>query len=199
MRPTIFLDRDGVLIEDIDLLTRPSELRVLPGVPLALVRLKQAGFCLVVVSNQAVVARGLVKEDEVRQINQALARLVITADGPVLDGYYFCPHHPKATLPAYRTNCDCRKPQPGMLLRAARELDLDLSASFMVGDRITDIIAGARAGCRTILVQTGKHGKPPIETTEPLDVSVKPDHICSSLSEAADWILQPTSSTPNQP
>ena len=134
-------------------------------------------------------ARGLATEADVVALHKFLQALLMQAGAPRLDGWYFCPHHPKANVPAYRLNCDCRKPQPGMLLRAARELRLDLSASFMVGDRITDIIAGARAGCRTILVQTGMHSKPPIETAEPLDVSVQPDFTCAGLPEAAEWIL----------
>ena len=187
--PAIFLDRDGVLIEDVDLLTNSVDIRVLEGVPQALRSLKEAGFQLIVVSNQTVVARGLVTEQEVYAINAEMERLLEQAAAPHLDGFYFCPHHPNATLLAYRIACECRKPRPGLLLRAAREHNLNLRASFMVGDRITDIIAGARAGCRTVLVQTGKHQEPPIETAEPLDESVQPDHVCADLKAAAEWIL----------
>ena len=187
----VFLDRDGVLIEDIDLLTRVDQLRVLPGVPQALKMLAEAGFQLVVASNQPVVARGLVTEVEVQAVHEHLEKLLIQAGASPFAGWYFCPHHPNATLPAYRQACDCRKPKPGLLLRAARELGLDLSASFMVGDRITDIIAGARAGCRTVLVQTGKHLEPPITTSEPLDKSIEPDYTCADLRAAAQWILKP--------
>ena len=185
----IFLDRDGVLIEDVHLLTNPGDIQILEGVPQALRRLKEAGFQLIVISNQTVVARGLVTEQEVHAIHAEMKRLLEQAGGPRLDGFYFCPHHPNATLPAYRIACECRKPRPGLLLRAAREHNLDLSASFVIGDRITDIIGGARAGCRTVLVQTGKHQEPPIETVEPLDESVQPDHVCADLKAAAEWIL----------
>lgn len=187
--PAIFLDRDGVLIEDVHLLTNPGDIRILEGVSQALRSLKEAGFQLIVISNQTVVARGLITEQEVCAINVEMESLLEQAGGPHLDGFYFCPHHPNATLLAYRITCECRKPQPGLLLRAAREHTLKLGASFMVGDRITDIIAGARAGCQTVLVQTGKHQAPPIETVEPLDESVHPDYTCASLSEAAEWIL----------
>jgi len=190
MSAAIFLDRDGVLIEDVHLLTNPRDIRVLEGVPQALRSLKEAGFQLIVISNQTVVARGLFTEQGVCAINAEMERLLEQAGGPHLDGFYFCPHHPKATLPAYRIACECRKPRPGLLLRAAREHDLNLGASFMVGDRITDIIAGARAGCRTVLIETGKHEAPPIETVEPLDESVQPDHICVALTAAAEWILR---------
>ncbi len=187
----MFLDRDGVLIDDVHLLTNTGDIRILEGVPQALRSLKEAGFKLIVISNQTVVARGLVTEQEVYAINAEMEHLLKQAGGPRLDGFYFCPHHPNATLPAYRIACDCRKPRPGLLLRAAREHNLNLGASFVIGDRITDIIAGARAGCRTVLLQTGQHQAPPIETVEPLDESVQPDHICADLRAAAKWILGP--------
>jgi D-glycero-D-manno-heptose 1,7-bisphosphate phosphatase len=190
MNAAIFLDRDGVLIEDAHLLTDPGEIRVLEGVPQALGKLKQAGFKLIVVSNQTVVARGLATEQEVYAVNAEIDRLLEQAGGPHLDGFYFCPHHPNATLPAYRIVCECRKPRPGLLLRAAREHDVNLGASFAVGDRITDVIAGARAGCRTVLIQTGEHQSPLIETVEPLDETVQPDHVCADLRAAARWILR---------
>jgi D-glycero-D-manno-heptose 1,7-bisphosphate phosphatase len=188
--PAIFLDRDGVLIEDTHLLTRPEQVVVLPGVPRALRTLAQASFKLVVVSNQPVVALGLVSEQDVRVVHEHMASLLRSAGSPPFDGIYFCPHHPNATLVSYRVDCDCRKPKPGMLLQAAKELGIDLRASFTVGDRITDIIAGAKAGCRTVLVQTGKHLEKPIETSEPLDTTIQPDHVCASLMAAAEWILK---------
>jgi D-glycero-D-manno-heptose 1,7-bisphosphate phosphatase len=192
LRGAVFLDRDGVLIEDVHLLTDPGEIRILQGVAQALISLKGAGFQLLVVSNQAVVARGLVTEQDVCAINAEVEHRLVQAGGPRLDGFYFCPHHPNATLPAYRVACDCRKPRPGMLLRAAAEHNLDLGASFIVGDRITDVVAGAAAGCRAVLVQTGMHEAQTIETVEPLDTSVQPDFVCADLRQAADWILEVT-------
>jgi len=190
MNTAIFLDRDGVLIEDVHLLTDPRDIRIMEGVPHALQCLRKAGFRLIVISNQTVVARGLLTEHEVCAINSKMIHLLDKAGGGRLDGFYFCPHHPNATLPNYRIACDCRKPRPGLLLRAAREHGLSMSDSFTVGDRITDIIAGARAGCRTVLVQTGKHKLPPIETMDPLIDSVQPDYICINLNAAAKWILK---------
>ena len=190
MNAAVFLDRDGVLVEDANLITRAEDLAILDGVPRALKRLQRAGFLLVVVSNQSVVARGLATENDVHALNVRLQQLLEQAGGARLDAWYFCPHHPNATLRAYRVNCDCRKPKPGLLLRAARERNLDLAASFAVGDRITDVIAGALAGCRTILVQTGKHLDPPIETSEPPDPSIQPDYICADLEAATQWILK---------
>ena len=186
----MFLDRDGVLIEDAPLLTDARDIRLIPGVALALKKLKTAGLRLIVVSNQAIVARGLSTESELRTLNKRIAELLVLDGAPRLKSFYCCPHHPNATLPAYRVNCDCRKPEPGFLLRAARDHGLDLRASFMVGDRLTDVIAGARAGCRTVLILSGEHEAPPIETSAPLDSSIIPDRACADLSEAADWILK---------
>jgi D-glycero-D-manno-heptose 1,7-bisphosphate phosphatase len=183
------LDRDGVLIEDMNLLTALEQVRILPGVPEALWRLKKAGYRLVVVSNQTVVARGLMNESDVRKLNDEIVGRLVVFGAPPLDGFYFCPHHPNATIPAYRMICECRKPRPELLLRASLEMNINLDKSFMVGDRITDIIAGVNAGCRTILVETGAHLDDPIETPEPLDGSIKPDSTCKNLTEAADWIL----------
>ncbi len=188
MNKAVFLDRDGVLIEEVHLLTKPEQIRVLPGVAEALQKLKAAGFHLIVVSNQTVISRGLATEAEVKAVNSHMEKLLENAS--LLDGIYICPHHPNATLASYRKNCDCRKPQPGLLLRAAEERAINLKDSFMVGDRITDIIAGARAGCRTILVQTGNHLAPPIETVEPLDETIRPDYVCADLKAAAQWILK---------
>lgn len=190
MKAAIFLDRDGVLIEDVHLLTKPNDIKILDGVPQALRRLQEAGFRLIVTSNQPVVARGMVTEQEVKVINAEIEHLLEQAGAPRMDGFYFCPHHPNATLPAYRIACECRKPQPGLLLRAASEHYLSLSSSFVVGDRITDIIAGAKVGCRTVLVQTGKHLASPIETVESLDESIRPDHVCADLKAATEWILR---------
>ncbi len=191
MFSAVFLDRDGVLVEDRNLLVRAEDLRVLAGVGDALGRLKAAGFRLIVISNQAVVARGMITEAGVVEIHRELSRLLELAGAPALDGLYFCPHHPQATLPEYRVECDCRKPRHGSLLRAAREHNLDLAASFMVGDRITDVICGHRAGCRTVLLQSPANAALPIVTLEAIDASIRPDYICPDLKTAADWILTP--------
>lgn len=189
MKAAVFLDRDGVLVEDLGLLSRPEELRVLPGVPAALTRLRQAGFVLVVITNQPVVARGLAKESDVQAVHHSLEASLLAAGAPRIDAWYYCPHHPKAEVLAYRVICDCRKPRAGMLRQAARDLGLDLAASYMVGDRITDVAAGASAGCRTVLVETGKHTAAPITLVEPLDPNLAPDQVCTDLPAATDWIL----------
>ena len=188
-RPAVFLDRDGVLIRDVHLLTRPDQVELYACAPQAIRRLQEAGFAVVVVSNQPVVARGLASEQDVERIHAWIQELLRKSSGGQIDQFYFCPHHPNATLPQYRLACDCRKPRPGMLLRAAEEMDLDLGASYVVGDRISDIVAGQRAGCQTILVETGMHTAPPIESAEPLDESVEPDYVCADVGAAVEIIL----------
>jgi D-glycero-D-manno-heptose 1,7-bisphosphate phosphatase len=188
MNRAVLLDRDGVLVADGGLLTDAGELRLLPGVPAALARLAAAGWRLAVVTNQPVVARGLIDEDGLAAIHRHLTGLIIAAGGPQLDGIFACPHHPEATLPAYRQACVCRKPRPGLLLAAARELDLDLAASWMVGDRPSDIAAGRAAGCRTIQVETGKHNETPIRG-DGYQAGTEPEHRCADLAAAAALIL----------
>ncbi|MBL9138286.1 MAG: HAD family hydrolase [Verrucomicrobiales bacterium] len=189
IRRAVFLDRDGILIRDDGVVSRLEGIDVLPGVPSALKRLKEAGLALPVVSNQSVVARGVLTESEVKELQAEVERRILQAGGPALDGFYFCPHHPKGTLEAYRSHCDCRKPGIGLLTRAAGDLGVDLQSSFMVGDRPTDIVAGRRAGCRTVWVQTGQHAAPLIETAEPMPADVQADHVCADLAAAVDWIL----------
>jgi D-glycero-D-manno-heptose 1,7-bisphosphate phosphatase len=189
MRRAVCLDRDGVLIRDDGYVTRMDQIVILPGVVEALTRLKQAGFVLPVVSNQAAVARGMTTEAEVRAIQAEIERRIMADGGPALDGFYFCPHHPKADQPAYRVACDCRKPGIGLLTRAAGELGLDLRSSYLVGDRPTDVVAGSRAGCRTVWLQTGQHDSALIQTSEPMPEDVRADHVCVDLAAAADWIL----------
>lgn len=151
MKPAVFLDRDGTVIDEVGHLGEPERVVVLPGVPEALQRLSGAGLALVVITNQAGVARGLFTEDAVRAVNAHTANL-LREHGVHVDGWYHCPHHPDFT-----GACDCRKPAPGMLKSAARDLDLDLSSSWMVGDHPTDAEAGLAAGARPIMVRTG-HG-----------------------------------------
>lgn len=190
MRKAVFLDRDGVLVEDTGLLVDPADIRIPADVPEALRLLHQDGWSLVVVSNQAVVARGLLDGPGVTALQAEIETRLRALGAPALDGFFYCPHHPAATLPAYRVDCECRKPKPGLLLQAAAELGIDPQRSFMVGDRPTDLQAGARAGCRAIWVQTGRHADPPIETAEASNPEVQAVYVCGSLLAAAKWILE---------
>ena len=189
MNKTVFLDRDGVVVKDVDLLTDIKQI-IIPGdVPEALFLLKNSGFKLIVVSNQAVVARGFISEKDVENINAEIERQIVESGGPKFDAVYFCPHHPNATLPEYRTNCDCRKPRTGMLTQAAKIHNIDFAKSFMIGDRITDIVAGKNAGCKTVLLETGMHSEKTIVTVDKIDENIQPDFKCESLLTAAEWIL----------
>jgi D-glycero-D-manno-heptose 1,7-bisphosphate phosphatase len=186
----VFLDRDGVLIEDRNVpVLRPENMRILPGVPEALRLLKSAGYSLVVTTNQAVVARGLISEEQLAELHEALDIMLQEKGAPPLDAIYVCPHHPEATLLNYRKACDCRKPRPGHLLQAARDLGLDLAASVLVGDRLTDIEAGCRAGCQTVLLQGPRTADAPIVTVDAGAAGSQPDFTCTTLAEAARWLV----------
>jgi D-glycero-D-manno-heptose 1,7-bisphosphate phosphatase len=143
---TIFLDRDGTVIYDTEYPSDPQHVRLLPGAGEALAQLQQQGFHLILISNQSGIGRGLITEDQALQVHrQVLASLAQC--GVWIDAAYYCRHGPEE-------GCICRKPMPGLLLRAAAELGLDLSRAFMIGDKSSDIEAGRRAGCRTILLTT---------------------------------------------
>jgi D-glycero-D-manno-heptose 1,7-bisphosphate phosphatase len=184
-----FLDRDGILVSDSGLITDAGQFVLLEGVPEALWLLKRAGFRLIVVTNQAVVARGLISERDLLGLHNALENLLMLQGAPKLDAIYACPHHPNANLPQYRLECHCRKPRAGLLLRAARDHGLDLRHSFMIGDRLTDIAAGQRAGCGTILVQTGQHLAAPIHTVDNLENTLPPDYVEPHLYAAAQRMI----------
>jgi D-glycero-D-manno-heptose 1,7-bisphosphate phosphatase len=189
-RPAVFLDRDGVLIEDVPLLTRPEQVRLAEGAAWSVTRLADAGYLVVVASNQPVLARGLSTELDVAAVDDWIQQLLVGAGGRRVDAFYICPHHPNATLAQYRLQCDCRKPRPGLLLQAARDLHIAIGDSFIIGDRVTDIVAGQRAGCATILVQSGRHLDALIETPDSVAGARPADHVCVTLPEAVEWILK---------
>lgn len=150
LRPAVFLDRDDTLIANVPYLTDPALLRVLPGAAEAVAALNRAGFAVVLATNQSAVGRGLLTEDRLREIHDELGRL-LAERGATLDAIHHSPHVPRGDDRA-KVEFHDRKPGPGMLLRAASELGLDLAASWMVGDLISDVLAGLNAGCRSILV-----------------------------------------------
>jgi len=180
-RPAVFLDRDGTLIEHVPYLSDPALVRLLPGAAEALKRLRRAGFACVLVTNQSAIGRGMLTEDRLDQIHTEL-HLRLAAAGTTVDGIYYCADAPGGDD---RTVVECqdRKPGPGMLLRAAADLKLDLGASWMVGDLISDVLAGLNAGCRSILVQSGQ--------TSPAEAGALAGRslIATDLSAAADLIL----------
>jgi D-glycero-D-manno-heptose 1,7-bisphosphate phosphatase len=174
-----FLDRDGTIIRQVELMHEIGQLRLLPGAAAAIRHFNEKGLLVMVVTNQPVVARGLAREQEIEQVHEELNRR-LRAKGAHIDAFYFCPHHPNATLEQYRSKCPCRKPEPGMILRAAEEHGVDLSRSVMIGDTTQDIVAGHRAGVRTILVRTGHGGR------DPWQCPCSPDWTAKNLLEAAN-------------
>lgn len=153
----VFLDRDGVINSEDGIIREAGQLRLIPGSGEAIARLNRLKMPVIVVTNQPVVARGWASEADVDRIHRHLAQL-LSEHGASLDAIYFCPHHENANDPAYRKNCDCRKPRPGMLLQAAKDFGIDLSESVLIGDRTVDLQAAREAGCLAYLVETGFAG-----------------------------------------
>ena len=184
-RRAVFLDRDGTLIEEAGYLDRLERLVFYPYTVDAVRVLNRGGFAVVVVSNQAGVARGIVEESFVGEAHRHIeARL--EAGGARIDRFYYCPHYRNGSVQPYARACDCRKPQPGLLRRAQEELDLDLSGSFMVGDRWHDVQAGKAVGARSVLLRSGV-GR--IEEASP-PPGLVPDAVVDTLMDAAAWVLQ---------
>ncbi len=194
LRPAAFLDRDGTLVREVGYLADPGDLELLPGVPEALRSLAAAGYAIVVISNQSAVGRGLFP---LASVYEAMARLrvVLRACQVELDAVYFCPHRPEE-------DCPCRKPRTGLLERATQDLQLALSRSVMIGDKLSDVAAGRGAGARGVLVRSGygrdeeqQLGAAATESREPRAPAVeirrldRPDAICDDLPQAAAWIL----------
>ena len=184
-RSAVFLDRDGTLLEEAGYLDRLERLVFFPYAIDAVRLLNRAGFPVVVVTNQAGIARGIFKESFVAAAHQHISDRLAAA-GARVDAFYYCPHHPEAVVEEFRQVCDCRKPQPGMLTRAAADLDLALDRSFVVGDRWHDLEAGQRVGARTLLVRTG-YGR--TEEASP-KAHVQPSAIVDNVIDAVSWILR---------
>ena len=183
MKQAVFLDRDGVITREPPYYAHEiSHLEIVPGAAAAIRRLNEHGFLVVVVSNQAGIARGYYREADMLSFNRAMEDRLAVA-GACIDAFYFCPHHPEAGLGELLQDCQCRKPKPGMLLKAGRDLGIDLGRSFMVGDRATDIEAGRRAGCQTLLVLTG-HGAEELKTG-----TTAGDNVAEDLAGAVELIL----------
>ena len=184
VRRAVFLDRDGVLNEDRGYVSRPEDFEWRPGVMHALRALQRAGWALVVTTNQSGIARGLYGPAEYQNLT-AWMHSELAHHGITLDGVYHCPHLPDAPLAAWRRQCDCRKPAPGMLRRAARDLRLDLSASVMVGDKPSDIVAGRAAGVAACIRIADAMDHASCDIADP-----PADFTCASLAEAARWLLE---------
>jgi len=182
MRPAVFLDRDGTINEERNYLHRIEDFQLIPGAAEALKRLQDAGYLLVVVSNQSGVARGYFGLAEVDRLNRHMVECLQNFSVE-LDGIYICPHHPSAGAGEFLRDCDCRKGRPGMLLQAAQELGIDLARSWMIGDKRSDIEAGVAAGCRSLLVRTG------FGADQLLSDDLQCTGFFDDLAHAADYIL----------
>jgi len=182
----VFLDRDGTINEEVGYVNHIERFFLLPGVGQAIRLLNQHGWKTVVVTNQSGVARGYFPESLIHQVHQKMKKLLESEEAH-LDGIYYCPHHPDIGVPPYRQKCRCRKPATGMIEEAMKEFALDLSQSYMVGDRGVDIEFAHHIGAKAILVLTG-YGKGEWEYSG-AHWRVKPDHVAPDLLEAVQWIL----------
>lgn len=188
LHPAVFLDRDGTITPEVGYVLHPCKLTLLPGAADAVKRLRGAGFKVIVITNQSAVARGMMDIDMLEAVNRNLEYL-LRDEGTGLDGLYYCPHHPTEGNGEFTRVCDCRKPAPGMLLKAAEEHGIDLSRSFIAGDKISDISMAPSLGAKGILVKTGYGGNEPGASAQNDSSSFKPDHIADDISAAADWIM----------
>ena len=184
-RPAIFLDRDGTIIRQVELLHKPSQLKLFPAAAPAIKAFNRMGYVVVIVTNQPVVARGMIGPKEVDHIHAVLINRLGNR-GARIDAVYYCPHHPVANVKKYRMTCKCRKPAPGMILRAAKEHGIDLKRSFLIGDSTQDVLAGNRAKVTMLLVRTGHGGK------DPWQHEGKPDFIVRDLTGAVRIIKKQT-------
>lgn len=178
MQKAIFLDRDGTLNPDPGYISNPDDFKLFPGVAQALARLKKAGYLLILITNQSGVSRGLISPQQLELVHQKLQSLLADEDG-TLDAIYFCPHHPDYPLHG-TAECECRKPRPGMILQATKDFDIDLAASYVIGDRRKDIQIGINAGVRPICIRP--QPAPGYENVPTF----------GSLSAAVDWLLAET-------
>lgn len=180
-RPAVFLDKDGTLVEDVPYNVDPDRIKLAPRAGEGLARLVASGFRLIVVSNQSGVARGLFDEEALGAVWNRVKEL-LDKFGVMLDGFYHCPHHPEGTVAKYAVACDCRKPAPGMILKAAREHGIDLGRSWFIGDILDDVEAAHRAGCRAALINNGN------ETEWKRSPLRWPEIVAADLAEAARLI-----------
>jgi D-glycero-D-manno-heptose 1,7-bisphosphate phosphatase len=187
-RAAVFLDRDGTLNHERGYIDRLEMLELFPWAADSVRLLQRGGFATVVITNQAAVGRGLIDEPFLASVHGRMSDMLARGSASI-DRYYHCPHLPDADLAEFRAVCECRKPRPGMILRACQDLDIDPSRSFMVGDRWLDVQCGASAGVRTVLLRTG-HGA---READAAPEGVRADAILNNLMEAAGWILRNSS------
>ena len=185
-RPAVFIDRDGTISEEVGYVNHPSRFRLFPYSSEAIRILNESGWLAIVVTNQAGVARGYFSEDVIKQIHQQLES-GLYEHGARLDAIYYCAHHPSVGEPPYRLDCDCRKPRPGLIEQAARDFDIDMAASWMAGDRYSDVVLARNAGLRSAFVLSG-YGRGEWEYQSQA-WEHRPDLVCENLLEAVKSIV----------
>lgn len=182
----VFLDRDGTVSEEVGYVNHLSRFKLFPWTAEAIKKLNEVDIKAILVTNQAGVARGYFTEDLIGEVHNKLVE-ELAKTGAYLDAIYYCPHHPSAGQPPYRANCECRKPKPGLLYKAADEHNIDLSCSFMIGDKYTDVELGQRIGVKGVMVMTG-YGIGEYEYQRQ-NWPQMPDKIAENLLTAVDWII----------
>lgn len=186
MKPAVFIDRDGTMIEDVGYMSRADQLKWYPWTIDAIRLLNRAGYLVLVVTNQGGIGLGHTTEPFVRETHAAMSK-TLEDSGARVDGWYFCPHHPNAIVPALKSDCACRKPGRGMIDAAMTEHAIDLAKSFTIGDKTIDVALGANAGARGILVKTG-YGEGQLEKTG--GVIPGAAYVADDLMSAVSWILR---------
>lgn len=183
----VFIDRDGTMSEEVGYVNHISRFKLLENTAAAVKLLNEAGVLAIVATNQAGVARGYFEEPMINKVHEKLKN-ELAKSGASVDAIYYCPHHPSAGKPPYRAECNCRKPKPGMILKAKDDFDIDLSRSYMVGDKISDVEFGLKLGLKSVMVMTG-YGIGEYEHQRQ-DWKVAPDFIADDLLEAVKWIIE---------
>lgn len=186
LRRAVFLDRDGTLNEEVGYICDAAQFRLYQFAAEAVRLIKEAGWLAVIITNQAGIARGLFNEEFLARLHEQM-KAELSFAGAEIDAIYYCPHYPTEGEAPYRQECDCRKPKPGMLNQAAKDLHIDLSASVVIGDRFRDLAMAQAVGARSVLVLTG-YGREELER----DAAIwpqQPDHVAENLLDAVRWVL----------
>lgn len=187
MGPGVFVDRDGVICEEVGYIGEREQMRLIPRAAEAVKLINLSGLKIIAITNQSGVARGYFTEETLGYLHRELEKL-LSDQGAFLDGIYYCPHHPEGSVAAYRMACDCRKPATGLLNRAAAAHAVDLASSYLVGDKVTDIACAQRAGAKGILVLTG-YGRDELVKINRAD-SAQPHYVAADLLDAVEWIIK---------
>jgi D-glycero-D-manno-heptose 1,7-bisphosphate phosphatase len=182
----VFIDRDGTISEEVGYINHVSRFRLFPYAPAAIKRLNENGWLAIVITNQAGVARGYFSEDTIQAVHDAMTN-ELKSNGAQLDAVYYCAHHPSVGEPPYRFDCDCRKPKPGLISRAAKNFDIDLKKSWMVGDRYSDVELARNAGVKSMFVLSG-YGRGEWEHQR-ASWTEQPDLVAEDLLEAVRLIV----------